>query len=163
MIKNKGYTLIELLVVITIGLIIFTIGFAGYREFSRRQDLSGVSKNLISDLRLIQQKALTGEKPTGVTCLKLIGYTFTRTDSSTYTINASCDDSVTVTPVVIHSRLIKTVSLPTGITLTATTPTVLFKILGLGTDLSADNTLTLTNTYSSNTVQIVIGKGGGIQ
>ena len=58
---QKGYTLIELLVGISIIAIIFGVGFVSYREFSRRQSLTGVTKQLVGDLRLAQQLALTGQ------------------------------------------------------------------------------------------------------
>ena len=48
--KFKGYTLIELLVVITISIIIFGVGMAGYRECSRRQALTGILKQTKADL-----------------------------------------------------------------------------------------------------------------
>lgn len=154
----KGYTLIELLVVITIGIIVFSIGIAGYREFSRRQALTGVTKTTIADLRLIQQQALTGQKPTGVLCTKLVGYIFTRTSATNYRLDARCDNSGSLV-----SHQIKSVDLVGGTTFTATTASTLFKVLGQGTDLSANNVLTFTNTASGSTTQITIGTGGNIQ
>lgn len=152
--KVKGYTLIELLVAITISIIVFSIGFVGYREFSRRQDLAGVKKNLMSDLRLIQQLSLTGQKPSGASCSMLNGHTFTLTSSTSYQLIANCIDGNTI---------IKTVTFTNGVTLTATTASTQFKILGQGTSLTATNTLTLTNSYSGNTSTVTIGTGGGIQ
>lgn len=152
--KTKGYTLIELLVVITISIIVFSIGFVGYREFSRRQDLAGVKKNLMADLRLIQQLSLTGQKPSGVTCTTLNGHTFTITSTTSYQLVSNCTEGNTV---------IKTVSFTNGVTLAATTASTQFKILGQGTSLSASNTITLTNSYSGNTSTVVVGTGGGVQ
>jgi type II secretory pathway pseudopilin PulG len=154
----KGYTLIELLVVITIGIIVFSIGIAGYREFSRRQALTGVTKATISDLRLIQQQALTGQKPTGVVCTKLVGYIFTRTSSTNYRVYARCDNAG-----VLVNHQTKSVDLTGGTTFSAGTASILFKVLGQGTDLSGNNILTFTNTASGATSQIAIGTGGNIQ
>jgi prepilin-type N-terminal cleavage/methylation domain-containing protein len=150
----KGYTLIELLVAITISITVFSIGFVGYREFSRRQDLAGVKKNLLADLRLVQQLALTGQKPDGTTCAMLNGHTFTVTSTTSYQLVANCIDGNTV---------IKTVTFVSGVTMSATTASTRFKVLGHGTNLASDNTITLTNTYSGNTSTITIGTGGRIQ
>jgi len=155
---KSGYTLIELLVVITIGIIVFSVGIAGYREFSRRQTLTGVSKHLISNLRSAQQQALTGQKPIGVTCSKLVGYQFTRTSSTNYRIYARCDNSG-----VFVNHEIKSVDLITGTTLTATNSNILFKVLGQGTDLTVSNDLTLSNTTSGSSLIITVGPGGSIK
>ncbi len=160
--KNfSGYTLIELLIGITIISIVFTIGYAGFRQFSRRQALTGVIKMVKADLRQIQQLALTGQKPTTSTCRKLVGYTLQRTNSSTYTINASCDNSLGATPNIVPI-LIKTVPL-TGVTFTMSTSPTLFKVLGQGTNLSAPSVLNFTHTATSRTARITIGTGGDIQ
>jgi len=157
----KGYTLIELLIGITIISIVFTVGYASFREFSRRQALTGVTKIVKSDLRQIQQLALTGQKPTSGSCPKLVGYTFTRLGGgSTYDINASCDISVGASPNIV-SRLIKTVPL-TGVTFTMTTSPTLFKVLGQGTNLTAVNTLIFTHTATGTQSTITIGTGGQI-
>ena len=149
---SKAFTLIELLIVVGIGTTIFTVGVAGYREFSRRQLLTDASKKMISDLRYIQTLALIGDKPTGA-CTKLNGYTFSRIDQDTYTLIANCSNV---------STTIKTVDL-TGITFTAITAQTMFKVLGQGTDLAATNTVTLTHTTSGSTKQIIIGTGGSIK
>ena len=54
-----GYTLIEILVGLTIIGIIFGVGFASFREFSRRQSLAGGVKTLVGDLRLAQEQAIS--------------------------------------------------------------------------------------------------------
>lgn len=153
-IQRSGYTLIEILVVLSISVLVLTIGIPGYRDFSKRQSLTSVSKQMMSDLRLIQQNALTGQKPSGATCTVLQGYKFTRVSASSYQLIASCSNGDIV---------VKTVSLATNITFTATTATTLFKVLGQGTNLSADNTLVITNSGTSTTSQIIIGVGGTVQ
>lgn len=149
-----GYTLVELLVVITISTIIFGVGIAGYREFSRRQALAGVLKQVKADLRLSQQLALTGQKPEGVTCNKLDGYTFTKTGLG-YTITANC-----VNPTVAN-YLIKTVDLPPDTTISA--GSVKYKILGQGTSLSSTLTFTITNTTAGTSGTVVVGTGGDVK
>ncbi len=150
----KAYTLIELLVVITIGIIVFGVGIAGYREFSRRQSLTGVLKQVKADLRLAQQLALTGQKPEGVTCTKLDGYTYASLGTG-YTLTANCINPATI------NHLIKTVDLPTGTTLSA--GSVKYKILGQGTNLPSSLTFTVSNTSAEITGTVIVGVGGEIQ
>lgn len=158
--NSKGYTLIELMVVITIIGIVFSAGFAGYRDFSRRQAVAGVTKSILSDLRNAQQLALTGQKPTldylgnAVTCTRLSGYTFTRTSATNYQVTANCLNAVAA------NHIIKNIDLSTGITLSA--GTVKFKVLGQGTDLSATLTYTVTHTGGA-TGTITVGTGGDIK
>ena len=146
---RKGYTLIELLVVITISIIVFGVGMAGYREFSRRQALTGVLKQVKADLRLAQQLALTGQKPE--VCTKLIGYTFTTT-SSNYKIIANCSDGNVEN---------KSVDMPTNTTISA--GSVIFKILGQGTSLSVPLTFTIANSTAGTTGTVIVGTGGDVQ
>lgn len=150
---RKGYTLIELFVVITISIIIFGVGIAGYREFSRRQALTGVLKQVKADLRLAQQLALTGQKPEGQTCTKLDSYTFSSTNSN-YTLTAKC-----INPE-IATYIIKTADMPTNITIS--TGSIIFKILGQGTNLSTPLTFTISNTAASITGTVVVGTGGDV-
>lgn len=154
----KGYTLIELLVGITIVSVIFGVGLAGYRDFSRRQALTGVTKQIKADLRVIQQLAITGQKPDGVSCETLNSYTFLRTSSSTYDLVANCVSGAGVA----SSPVYKSVDLGTDITFTSTNPSFLFKVLGQGTNLVADNTITITHVSGTQST-IVIGVGGDIR
>lgn len=156
---KKGYTLIELLVGITIISIVFTIGYAGFREFSRRQALSGVSKTVKADLRLAQQLASTGQKPSvdQGSCSQLSGYTFEREDVSEYSISANCFNAGFAV-----SRLVKTVNLDTDVTISVSpNPSIQFKVLGQGTNSDSDFTITLDHTSGSQTT-IVVGSGGEI-
>ncbi|MBL7036743.1 prepilin-type N-terminal cleavage/methylation domain-containing protein [Candidatus Microgenomates bacterium] len=148
----KGYTLIELLVGITIISIVFTIGYASFREFSRRQALTGITKIIKGDLRLAQQLALTGEKPAVGACTTLQGYTFAPSSDS-YTLVANCSPD--------GDRIVKTVNLEDEITLTGTS--ILFKVLGLGTNLSSDSVLNLSHSIAGGSVDITIGPGGEIK
>ncbi len=154
---KKGYTLIELLVVITIISIVFFVGYANYREFSRRQALSGVTKTVKADLRLAQQLASSGQKPT-VSCDTLNGYTFSITNATNYKILANCtSDSGAVS-----SPVFKNVDFETGVTLASTISSFQFKGLGQGTSLTSDIVLTLTHAPTNSTSTISIGKGGDI-
>lgn len=154
--KNfKGYTLIELLIVITLISIVFFVGYAGFREFSRRQALGGVSKTIKADLRLAQQLASSGQKPDVGTCTQLNGYSVLFLTNS-YSLTANC-----INGGVVSDNNFKTVTLPVGVTETNNL-SVQYKVLGQGTNLSADATLTLTHTATGNTSIITIGKGGDV-
>lgn len=150
--RSSGYTLIELLVVIIISVIIFGVGLAGYREFSRRQSLTGILKQTKADLRLAQQLALTGEKPEGLVCTKLNSYTFTRTNSTNYQLIANCTNANYIT---------KNIDMPIQTTISA--GSVIFKVLGQGTSLTSPLTFTIINTVSGTSGQVVIGIGGDVQ
>lgn len=149
--NQKGYTLIELIVGITIISIVFTIGYASFREFSRRQALTGITKTIKGDLRLAQQLALTGEKPSTGSCTTLEGYTFTPSSDS-YILVANCSNG---------DITIKTILLKDEIVLTGSS--VQFKVLGQGTDLSSDVTLNLSSSVAGTSADIVIGTGGEIR
>lgn len=154
----KGYTLVELLVGLSIISIVFGVGFAGYRDFSRRQALTGVSKQLKADLRLIQQLALTGQKPNGVSCDTLNSYTFSRTSASTYNLVANCVNTLGV----VSSPVYKSVNLGSTITFTSTNALFSFKVLGQGTNLTSPNVIILTHS-SGNTNTMTVGIGGDIK
>jgi prepilin-type N-terminal cleavage/methylation domain-containing protein len=157
--RKSGYTLIELLVGLTIIAIVFSIGFAGYRDFSRRQAVAGVTKSIQSDLRNAQQLALTGQKPTvdylnnPVTCTRLSGYSFSRISAINYQIRAHCDNvalPIAVKDIVLSSDL----SLSAG--------SVKFKVLGQGTDLPDSLIFTVTHT-AGTTGTITVGIGGDVK
>lgn len=152
---KSGYTLVEILIGLTIISIVFSIGVASYREFSRRQELNGYIKKTISDIRLIQQKALSGQKPDASlgSCTRLDAYSLVTNGGSSYSIVANC---------VNGNVTIKSVDLG-NITVTATTAVTRFKVLGLGTDLPSDNTLTFRSTLTGNTSSLIIGKGGDVK
>lgn len=149
--KNRAYTLIELLIGISIISIIFSVGFASYRDFSRRQALTGVTKAMVSDLRLIQQKSLSGEKPD--TCTTLSGYQMKRTSATAYDLQAVCSTNITV----------KTVDLAEdGVTISFSADPIIFKVLGQGTNLTAIATITLTNTNMNKSSHVYVGIGGDV-
>lgn len=154
----KGYTLIEILVVISIVMIVFSLGVAGFRDFSRRQSISKMAKQMTADLRSMQQYASIGQKPTGYTCHVLDGYSFYRVSSTNYLIRANC----TNTPGGAVAHTVKDVTLSDNITFTSTNQTILFKVIGQGTNLTVDNQIRLTH-QSGQTVDLIIGVGGDIK
>ena len=85
--KYAGYTLIEILVSLPIVGLIFGIGYVNFRDFSRRQALAGVARMVKGDLRLAQEQALAGKKPTHAFCNpsnQLDGFNFRVVSSQSY-------------------------------------------------------------------------------
>ncbi|MDO8504061.1 MAG: prepilin-type N-terminal cleavage/methylation domain-containing protein [bacterium] len=147
---SRGYTLIELMVALTIAALLFLVGYASYREFIRRQALDNTYKELKSDLKLAQQLALSGEKPSSCTGA-LFGYQVAFAQDS-YTVSASCGGMVQV----------RTRSLSPGITLSGAN-TILYKVIGEGTTLTGDISITLTQTSTGRTKVLEITKEGTLK
>ena len=77
---KNGYTIIELLFAVSIMAVIFGVGFANLRGFQRRQLLENYVRQVKADLRLAQELALAGKKPSesanDCDTANLSGYTF---------------------------------------------------------------------------------------
>ncbi len=122
-----GYTLIEILIVIVIMGLLFAVGYANYRDFSRQQAVTSAMRALRADLRLAQEQAIEGKKPPGCTGT-LTGYKFTVANNLIYQISAYCTGGDIV---------VKTISLPSGITIgTPVLNPIVFNVLGTGTNIS---------------------------
>jgi len=87
---NTGFTLIELLVVVSLMAILFSIGVAKYSEFNRRQIVEQSALGIKNDLRLIQNKAFTGEKASSCTDDQLLDGWYMSFGDSSYQIYGSC-------------------------------------------------------------------------
>lgn len=130
----RGFTLIELLVTMSIIGILFGIGFAKYNEFNRRQILAQTAQELKNNLRLAQNKALAGEKPT-TGCTTLDGYqvNFSSGTPDSYTIQAKCSEGPVGTA--------KTFKLPSTVKFTSPPSPILFKVLAQGVEGASTITL----------------------
>lgn len=156
---SYAFTLVEILIGLTIVGLIFSFGFANFRDFSRRQALLGEKRKVTGDLRLAQEQALSGNKPANISCASpdtLNGYNFYVPDVSSYIIQANCSAGTVDT---------KTVELSDGITISVPTPNpIIFKSLGLGTNIPAGGiTLTLTQSETGATQTIDITETGEIK
>ncbi len=148
-IRDQGYTLIEVLIVLVISTVLFFGGFGAYREFTRRQLLNGVYKELQVNLSLARELSISGEKPTACSGV-LIGYSVVFAGSS-YTVSATCPNSV----------LVRTINLPSGLTITATN--FMYKVLGQGTNLAGDAAVVVSFPAVGRTVNATITKEGILQ
>lgn len=146
---ENGFSLLELLVVMTISGILLSLGITQYNRFNRSQVLTQTARNLISDLRMIQNKAITGEMPEGCLAGKsLEGYQVSFT-ASDYSLAAVCDEIVNL----------KTVSFPSGYKVTYGQASILFKVFGLGTDVAGAASITLENPFGQKVSVVVTGSG----
>lgn len=85
---KRGFTLVELLVSISIAAILFTIGYASFTKFNRRQILDQAAAELKSNLRMAQQKASSGEK--SADCAAPLEGWFASFTTNSYSIYGLC-------------------------------------------------------------------------
>lgn len=161
---QRGYTLIEIIIVLTISSLLFVGGYTQYREYSRRQVLNNTVEELKNNLNLARQLAFSGEKATSGCILAsetLQGYQINFTSSS-YSIKSVCSSTAT------SNR--STFALPAAVTIsTSGLPTisgttyVIYKVVGKGTNLSSNGTITVTDTVMNKTSTVVITPKGTTQ
>lgn len=157
---KKGYTLIELLVGLSIIGLLFGFGYVSFRDFSRRQSLAGTAKKIQGHLRLSQQESLSGRKPDNSACNtpnSLTGFIFNVYSANAYKIQARCTGG---------DVLVRDVELPEGVTIQAPNPNpILFKVVGQGTNIGEGSTATITvvQTQSGNSYQVIVTSSGEIQ
>lgn len=172
---QKGYTLIEILVALTIIVILFGFGYVSYRDFSRRQALSGEVKQVQGDLRLTQQMALSGQKPVDPAGVKpadpkcldpytLSGYDFHIISGSEYEIRAVCSGGAVsaAKDVVLPSGILISPAVIGGIPPTLLS-TITFNVLGRGTNIPGSADIKLTQVATNSTAKITVTSGGDIK
>jgi len=153
--KQRAFTLIELLIAISIMAILFTIGIAKYNDFNRRQILSQATLELKSNLRLIQDKALSGEKDSS--CISALeGWYISFPTDHSYKIYGQCGDTEFPIPPTTIDLLKKHIKIGLSGTLKNY---VKFKPLGHGSEEEVTITLEAFGTSS----QIVVTKVGEIK
>lgn len=158
----RGYTLIELIIVILIMSLLVGVGVAGYRDFSRRQDVQNAGRTLIADLRIAQGAANSGEKPAG--CNALNGVVVDVTSATSYTLCYACNVNYTGQRCSQLGFTMKQVTTPGGTTLSVVgTQPVLFRVLGRGTNLTAVTTINVASGTTGITRAVTINPGGRIE
>ncbi|MBI2327021.1 prepilin-type N-terminal cleavage/methylation domain-containing protein [Candidatus Curtissbacteria bacterium] len=115
--SRLGFSLIELLIVVIILTIAASITTASYVIFERTARLKNGALQLKSDIRLVQNNALSGNKgPAGLcpaTSVLIGWYLAVSLGGSSYTISGDCKTGVSET-----AFLTRTVNLPRGVTIT---------------------------------------------
>ncbi|MCX7928284.1 MAG: GspH/FimT family pseudopilin [Patescibacteria group bacterium] len=164
-----GFSFVELLMVIAIMAIVFSLGMASYRDFSRRKQIEAAVNQVRSDLDFARQNALSGVKPQNSSCNSpntLLAYVFVA-QSGSYTIRSRCSGGT----VDVRSG----VSLPYGVTITSnilsdcTTPnagnSIEFLPRGNGTNLPAGACFRIrfSLTGSGFTQDIIVDQSGSIR
>jgi len=129
----KGFTLIEVIVSVSISLLATGLIIANYNSYNDVTTLKQAALTLKNDLRFIQSKAITGEKPQ-VGCSQLIGWTISFTSSS-YSYQPECSEGL-VDPVT-------QVRLPGGVTFSSPPSFFTMRVLSRGTTLPAVTAITL--------------------
>lgn len=90
---KKGFTFIELILAISISLILLGRGLVKYQDFNRKQQVKQSALDFISVLRQAQNRAITGDKPTG--CADpFTGFRVAPAlNTNQYTVSAVCNGS----------------------------------------------------------------------
>lgn len=167
--NTHGYSIIELLVVFVIITVVFGIGFANLRDFSKRKSLEAAVSEIKSQIRLTQSMAYSAQRPLSDSCNVLDGYRFviTTTAPLRYRIVAVCNGGVDQTGTPQKDW----VNLPTDISgvtkslgVTPGNADMMFKVLSQGTNIRAlqNYQITLTQAVSGRTATITITYGGQV-
>lgn len=156
--SSSGYTIIEIIVSIFILVTLFSIVAANYRQYILKKNLDAVKSTIVSDVKLAQEYALAGKKPTG--CDVLNGYifrTYNNTSGNRYTLAADCTVDVLV-------KTVELSKLASGIDI-LTNNSVLFKTMGTGTNIAAggNRVFTIRQQTTLTTRTITIYSGGEVR
>lgn len=165
---NFGFTLVELLVVLAITVLLAGGGVAAYNNFNQNQILNQATSTLRTNLRDVQNRALSGEKacpPCGGAdniCNNsddesLNGWYIEFTSPRSYRVYGNCASlTFRSTPFSLPSEL-------SFLTLPSPNP-ILFKSLAHGTNITGETTITLRlDSNPSNTRTVTVSAGGEIE
>jgi prepilin-type N-terminal cleavage/methylation domain-containing protein len=156
----RGFTIIELLIVLLVMTILFSVGYANYRGYARRQRFMAVIRQLEGDIRMTQTLASSGTKPDG--CSSLKGYRFeVNVNAISYSIIPVCENLV--------ADAVKTATLGDNITAVSTNDTdngILFYVLGRGTDIDLSVgepfVINITDDNSGTASAVSVGTNGEV-
>jgi type II secretory pathway pseudopilin PulG len=146
--KRKGFTLLELMISIGILILLTAMSVVGYRRYQWSIDFRGSLNSLASDIKLVQQEAITNKYPDPRGPLT----TSYRLDSTgkSYTLSAyhkNADPPV---------ALIKTVILPGAVKLSNTGTLLVFDQRGIPIILPGDDASRLNPVTVANTVIVTL-------
>lgn len=147
----RGFTFIELMVVIAISALLTAGGLAAYRGVGEKEALKQAGLSFESNLKLIQQKALAGEKPEGCSGT-LESFRVWGSDDQTYRAQAQCSLS---SPDAISYQLDEKIKFQTP-------PSPLdFTVLRNG--VNGAQTIVLTTISGSFSYQVIVESSGVIR
>lgn len=186
-INNFGFTLIELLMVLFIISVLFGLGYTNYRDYSRRQLLNTAVRQMEEDIRLIQEKAISGVKPASgdpaENCDVLFGWGIKFYQGmNMYDVFSYCKTGTKDDKDIYKRRKITTVNLPNEVIYeidkdiqlddvrqdifeNMEKDSVIYKVLGLGTDLSLNAnpvTVQFTQAGTNYGASLIIYRSGRI-
>ena len=160
---KRGFTLIELLIVVTVMTTLFSVGYANYRGYTRKQQFLGALRTLEGDIRLTQTMASSGSK---ASCVILKGYRFKiDTGMKSYFVIPVCEGADGIG---VEAAAVKEVVLSDAVALMTVNGSVedgiLFFVLGRGTDLILDTPLEiiLTQAGTAKIATMTVSAGGEI-
>lgn len=143
---THGFTLIELLVAISLVLVLAGGIIVNYNRYSDRQRVRQAALTLKNNLRLVQTKALSAEKPGAPSvCSELLGYEVSFTATS-YSWQPRCDEGLTGTT--------QSVSLATALSFSPTPSALLFRVLTRGLVMDSPTMITITGASVSYRIQV---------
>lgn len=144
--KPRGFTLLELLV--TTALIMLTVGVivVNYNNYNENQRVKQAGLLLKTNLRYVQTKAFSAEKPAG--CTNLTGYTVTFT-ATNYSYVATCESFAGPTPTPVS------VALAPGLSFTVVpSAPVQFQVLTRGVNVASDVLITINGPVRNYRLQV---------
>lgn len=154
--RKEGFTLLELLVTMAIFGLVVGIGTAQYQAFNRGRMLKNATASAVSNLRLVQGRALSGEKPGGVGCLTFKGYQVSYVNATSYQVQPYCS-TATGDATVGNST---TYTLPPGIVFGNAFSS--FRLLPVAQGADAARTLTLKEQNGTTCYGVDISTSGDI-
>ncbi len=144
----KGFTIIELLMMMGIILLLGGGVVAAFNNFNENQRVKQAALSLKSNLRLAQNKAISGEKP-AVGCTTLVGYSVSFTATS-YTTQAQCNSGPAGSSSVTN--------LPSGVSFVPVPSMLTFSVI---TGRIASNT-TITLSGLNKTYSLTVAGSGNV-
>jgi prepilin-type N-terminal cleavage/methylation domain-containing protein len=128
----RGFSLVELLVSITLLALLAGLGLVKYNTYNQQQVVVQAASDLKNNLRLIQNKALSGEKDCSGT---LEGYEVTFGTTS-YTYCSRCSGGASGTS--------QTYNLPDPVQFTLVPTSLFFKVLAQGVLINGSSQIDVT-------------------
>lgn len=160
----RGFTLIELLVVVSIIILFSGLSLAAYNNFNEERKLDDEAKRVVDVLSLAAKKASSAETDPAYCTGTFHGYAYKiETASLKYRLGQCCNvASLSECSLDQNTKEVQVYYLPQNYQILAPTgnTTIVFKALGLGTDLNQKTTITLKSPKVNKCIDIDIEPSG---